>query len=81
MNIVRLQRDLAGQSRIGLVYTDRIDGADSNRVLAADARLVFGSLYSLQLQGGGSRTTASGTTRSAPIRQGIFNRDGHHFIQ
>jgi hypothetical protein len=40
---------------------------------------VFGSLYSLQRQGGGSRTTASGTTRSAPIWQGIFNRDGHHF--
>jgi hypothetical protein len=60
------------------VYTDRIDGEDSNRVAAADARLVFGSIYSLQLQGGASRTTTGTSTKSAPIWQAILNRDGHH---
>ena len=40
-NIARLQRDLRGSSKVGLVYTDRIDGGDSNRVFAADARLLF----------------------------------------
>jgi hypothetical protein len=79
VNIVRVQRDLAGQSKIGLVYTDRVDGTDSNRVVAADARFVLNAIHSLQLQAGGSRTTRNGTTTSAPIWQGILNRDGHHF--
>jgi hypothetical protein len=79
VNIVRLQHDLAGQSKVGLVYTDRIDGTDSNRVAAADARLVLDSIHSLQLQAGGSRTTTNGKTTSAPIWQAILNRDGHHF--
>src|SRR5262249_60691976 len=54
-NIVRLQRGLRGASKVGLVYTDRIDGADSNRVLGGDARIVFKSIYDLQLQAGTSR--------------------------
>jgi hypothetical protein len=78
-NIARLQRSLRGSSKIGLVYTDRIDGGDSNRVLAADARLLFGSIYSLQLQAGGSRTHASTGTTSAPIWRAVLNRDGRHF--
>ena len=60
-NIVRLQHDLPRSSKVGLVYTDRIDGADSNRVFAADTRLLFGSIYNLQLQAGGSRTVVGGT--------------------
>ena len=79
VNIARLQHDLSGQSKIGLVYTDRIDGADSNRVVAADARLVFGSNYSLQLQAGASRTVTAGVAKAGPIWQAIFNRDGRHF--
>jgi hypothetical protein len=78
-NIVRLQRDLPRSSKVGLVYTDRIEGADSNRVFAGDTRLLFGSIYNLQLQAGGSRTVAGGTATSAPIWQAIFNRDGRHF--
>jgi hypothetical protein len=78
-NIARLQRDIAGSSKLGLVYTDRIDGADSNRVLAADARLRFGSIYDLQLQAGGSRTSVAGRATTAPIWQAILNRDGRHF--
>ena len=68
-NIIRLQRDLPHASKVGLVYTDRIDGANSNRVFAADTRLLFGSIYNVQLQAGGS----------APIWQAIVNRDGRHF--
>jgi len=77
--IARLQHDLAGQSRVGFVYTDKIDGTYSNRVAAADARLVFGSIYSLQLQGGGSRTHENGVTTTAPIWQAVLTRDGRHF--
>ena len=59
-NILRLQRDIAANSRVGMVYTDRIEGGDYNRVLGADARLVFGGIYTVQLQAAGSRTRVGG---------------------
>ena len=33
-NILRLQRDVGAKSRLGVVYTDRIDGGNYNRVPA-----------------------------------------------
>ena len=77
--IARIQRDLPRASKVGFVYTDRIDGANSNRVFAADARLLFGSIYNLQVQAGGSRTIADGRATTAPIWAATFNRDGRHF--
>ncbi|MDQ3518441.1 MAG: carbohydrate binding family 9 domain-containing protein, partial [Gemmatimonadota bacterium] len=55
-NILRIQRDLGSQSRLGIAYTDRIDGENYNRVANADARIVFGKIYSTQLQLAGSTT-------------------------
>src|SRR5215213_5309682 len=55
-NLLRVQRDVGAQSRLGLVYTDRIDGKNYNRVAGADARLVFREVYSAQVQLAGSRT-------------------------
>ena len=78
-NIARIQHELPHSSKVGIVYTDRIDGGDSNRVFAADARLLFGSIYNLQLQAGGSRTELGGRAITAPIWQATFNRDGRHF--
>src|ERR671921_1452769 len=46
-NLLRLQRDLGAQSRVGMVYTDRIVGRDFNRVAGVDARLLFGEVYSV----------------------------------
>ena len=41
-----------GRSRgSGVVYTDKIDGDDYNRVAGADARLVFGDVYSAPVPG------------------------------
>ena len=79
VNIARLQRDLGKRSKLSVVYTDRIDGSNNNRVVAADSRLVFGPLYSLQLQGGVSRTSVGGATTTAPLWQAIFSRDGRRF--
>ncbi len=76
-NIARLQRSLGGNTKIGMVYTDRVEGSDFNRVAAADTRFTFGSIYSLQFQGGASITRTSRTTTAAPIWQAIFSRDGH----
>jgi Domain of unknown function (DUF5916) len=78
-NLIRVQRDVGSQSRLGLVYTDRIDGDDYNRVAGADARLVFGGVYSAQLQLAGSRTRTFGNTTTAPLWNARFARNGRTF--
>jgi hypothetical protein len=69
-NIGYVQRDLGRSSRAGLVYTDRVDGDFTNRVLGADARLVWNNIYSAQLQAAGSRTTVPG---SDPETGGLYS--------
>ncbi|HEV8509558.1 MAG TPA: DUF5916 domain-containing protein [Gemmatimonadales bacterium] len=66
-NIVRAQRSLGHGSRIGLAYTDRIEGGDYNRVAELDSRLVFRDIYGLSLQLAGSHTRAGGVTTTAPL--------------
>ena len=78
-NIVRVQRDVGAKSRAALVYTDRIDGSRSNRVIGSDARLVWSDIYSLTLQGAVSRTAAADTVVTAPLWQGNFTRSGRRF--
>jgi hypothetical protein len=78
-NILRLQRDIGANSRVGMVYTDRIEGGDYNRVLGADARLVFGEVYTVQLQAAGSRTRVGGEVTTAPLWQARFTRNGRTF--
>jgi hypothetical protein len=78
-NLLRIQRDVGAQSRIGLVYTDKIDGANYNRVAGADSRLVFGDIYSAQLQLAGSRTRGNGQTRTAPLWSASAVRNGRTF--
>ena len=75
-NILRARRDLGAQSRLGLVYTDRIDGDDWNRVGGLDARVSFGEIYSLDLQGAFSGTRTAGEQKTAPLFEAIFNRNG-----
>jgi hypothetical protein len=55
-NIVRLRRDVGPGSTLGMVYTDRIQGDDYNRVVAIDSRQRFGSRYILSSQVGASFT-------------------------
>ncbi len=78
-NIARLQRDLNASTRAAIVYTDRIDGPDSNRVLAADSRMTFRKLYRLQVQAAVSRTVRKGVATSAPLWDVSLNRDGRRF--
>src|SRR6266702_1635061 len=66
-NIVRAQRGLGHGSRIGLAYTDRIEGSDYNRVADIDGRLVFKEIYGLSFQLAGSRTRTGGVTTTAPL--------------
>ena len=71
-NILRAQRSLGRGSRVGLVYTDWIEGSDYNRVAALDSRLVFKDIFGLNLQLAGSRTRVGGVTTTAPLWLGQF---------
>jgi hypothetical protein len=75
-NIARFRRDLRGTSAAGLTYTDRIEGDNYNRVLAGDARIIFGRLYFVQGQLGGSWTRDAAGTRNAPVVEAEFDRTG-----
>jgi hypothetical protein len=66
VNILRLQRDIGGQSRVGMLLASKEEGDIANRVAGADARLVINDITSLQLQGAVSQTQAPG----APARVG-----------
>jgi len=79
VNVLRLQRGIGEESRLGMVYTDRVNGANSNRVLGADSRLVWQRIYSLQLQLAASATERAGTRTIGPLWDVRLNRDGRSF--
>lgn len=78
-NVVRVQRDIGRQSRLGLAYTDRVEGDDYNRVLSFDTRLVVDPITSLAVTASGSRTRSSGVTSDAPAWSVGVNRTGRRF--
>ena len=75
-NILRLSRDLGAQSRLAMTYTDKVDGAASNRVLSVDGRAVRNRIYSGSFQLAGSRTVVGGDATMAPLFEGRLARDG-----
>jgi hypothetical protein len=56
VNLLRLRRDVGPGSTLGMVYTDRVQGSDYNRVVAIDSRQRFGTRYLLSSQAGASFT-------------------------
>ena len=78
--ILRLQRDLGSQSRLGLVYTDRSEGGAWNRVLGVDGRFVRG-VYSLQAQAARSftRNADAAAVSAAPLWDLSAVRNGRAF--
>ena len=78
-NIVRAQRDLGGQSRIGMAYTDRVVGDDYNRVADIDGRVVFGKVYSGAFQFAQSYDKTGGVVRNAPLWDVSLVRNGKRF--
>ena len=78
-NIVRVQQDIFAKSRAAFVYTDRIDGSRSNRVIGSDARLVWNDIYTFTVQGAMSRTEAGDTVNTAPLWQAGLVRAGRRF--
>ena len=83
-NIARLRRDFGGNSTVALTVTDRRAGDTTNTVIASDVRYVFGRMYYLETQFGGSHTKDErlfGTTkgRVAPIWKAELDRTGRRW--
>lgn len=74
VTLARVRRDVGKDSLAGITYTDRTQTHQFNRVLAADARMVFKSLYYVLGQVGGSWTDNGTRTTSAPMFQAEFDR-------
>jgi uncharacterized protein DUF5916 len=74
--MLRVRRDLPGQSTVGLVLTDQLDGSDYNHVIGPDARIVLGKVYSVSVQGVESFTRAGGRTINAPLWNAAVDRNG-----
>ena len=75
-NLLRARRDIGKGSRVGLVYTDKIDGDDYNRVIGFDGRIRMGEISTLDLQGALSANRRADVSTKAPLFQAIFNRNG-----
>lgn len=78
-NVLRLRRDLGVSSNAGLVYTDRIDGSDFNRVAGGDLTLVFGGMYQLDAQAVQSFTRLDGRDASGPLWMAALDRTGRNY--
>jgi hypothetical protein len=78
-NILRVRRDIGGQSTAGLIATDREEGSSFNRLVGADARIVFGRIYYAQLQAVASSTRDEGATRNGPLFEAVLDRTGRHW--
>ena len=79
VNILRVRRDFAGQSTAGVLLSDREEGGAFNRVVGADARLVFGRLYFAQLQAVGSATRTGTETHNGALWEAVLDRTGRAF--
>ena len=77
-NLLRVQRDVGTSSKVGMAYTDRVDGNDYNRVADVDGSYLFGGIYSLQGQYAQSFTQQNGTVLNAPLWHAGINRNGKH---
>lgn len=72
-NVTRIRRDLGRNSVAGVTLTDRSGEGPFNRILAADARIVFKRLYYVLGQVGAS-WTGGDAGRRAPIWTAEFDR-------
>ncbi|CAN5913456.1 hypothetical protein BH11GEM1_BH11GEM1_03910 [soil metagenome] len=78
VNLLRIQGDVGASSKLGVAYTDRVDGGNYNRVADIDGSYLFGGSYSFKGQYAQS-VTRQGTTRlSAPLWAAGINRNGKH---
>ena len=81
VNLLRLRRDLGASSTLGLVYTDRIVESSWNRVLGADARVIWKKIWFSDAQFVNSWTQPGGTAaRSGQLWDvTLYDRTGYSY--
>ena len=62
-----MRRDVGAGSTVGATVTTFDQGAEFNRVVAADARILFGKLYFVEAQAGGPWSGDGSGKTPAPI--------------
>jgi hypothetical protein len=77
-SVTRVRRDIGANSTAGITATSRGQAGGYNRVLAGDARIVFGKLYYVAGQLGSSwtRDNSAADARSSPLWEAEFDRTG-----
>ncbi len=75
VDILRLSRDFARQSTIGMLYSERLASDRKNRTFSADMRHVFG-LYFSQFQVAGSNTRDNGESSTGVLWNAAIDRTG-----
>jgi hypothetical protein len=83
-NILRVRRDVNPTTTLGLVYTDRVDGGQYNRLVAADARYLWNKMWFSSVQFGQSWTSDQngyhpGTLWDVVIADRTGRAYGNHF--
>ena len=80
VNLLRLRRDLGASSTLGVAYTDRIEGSAYNRVLGADARVVWKKIWFSDAQFVGSWTQDATGVRAGELWDVTFyDRTGRSY--
>lgn len=78
-DILRVRQAFGEQSQAGLLYSERVGGGRSNRVLGADTKVVFGKIYYAQFQMVESQTTLAGSTTQAPMWEAVLDATGRGY--
>jgi hypothetical protein len=78
-NMLRLRRDLGASSTVGLAYTDRVFGSEWNRVVGADARVIWKKIWFSTAQIVGSWTKHLGTQSGALWDVTLYDLTGYSY--
>lgn len=65
--VLRASRDVGAGSQVGMVYTEQHDGADANRVVGIDGRLVLGASHSFTFNGAVAHDRVNSQPTTAPL--------------
>lgn len=77
--VARVQRDLPGNARVAMVYTDRAERGRRNHVVGVDTRVPFAGVYTIDAQAAVSRDAANGAAVTAPLWQAAVARNGRRY--
>lgn len=72
-DIVRLRTGIGEQSQAGILYSDRIGGGRANRVVGADAKIVFKRIYFAQFQAVQSFTSVNDIGTSGAMWEAVVD--------